>query len=251
MLGDLATNDGNELIGYMQNVIISTDNWDDPQVANFASSDIVQSNYYDTGVKIILPMQDAVNPQTTITNNQTVRSPSDGQRGGAIYLDGEPNTHIQISNLPLLNDFSVGLWMKTDTARRNYKKSQENIISQGSQRRIYIDTVQGKIMLDYNGSSYVVDNIGGYFQNNQWNHIALTRDSNGQVKAYINNNLALTLNVSPLSDNEDILIGDVAGDDTQELNSYIDEVTLFSKARQSSDIANLYSASNRGYQTLP
>jgi hypothetical protein len=112
------------MIGYLDNLIIAdqtrydTNLFDTNYISGLAHTDISTNTYYDTGVQTILTMENTIGA-IDISENNIVLSSGDGQRGGAAYFDGQIDTNIQISNLPIMTGITVSFRVKTDENTKN------------------------------------------------------------------------------------------------------------------------------------
>lgn len=76
MLGDLRGNDGNEMIGYIDNLEISDQIRDNGNsyITSFLMSDISIDNYFDTGIQLVTPMEKTIDTPLNISSNNIILS---------------------------------------------------------------------------------------------------------------------------------------------------------------------------------
>ena len=73
MLGDLQGNNGNEMIGYIDDLIISKAVRDNGYVTNLFNNDFTTDTYFDDGIQTVLPMETSIGAPI-ISGNHVVLS---------------------------------------------------------------------------------------------------------------------------------------------------------------------------------
>ncbi|MEI7478585.1 MAG: hypothetical protein WCJ81_09250 [bacterium] len=98
-----------------------------------------------------------------------------------------------LQDLPQSDNFSIDSRVNINVDSKNI----QYIISKGTGRYLYTDAGNAQLKLNYEGTEYIIDTVGHYFQNNTRNNIALMIDkANNRVQVYVNNDLADTINTS-------------------------------------------------------
>ncbi len=178
----------------------------------------------------------------------------DGVLGKAVHLDGVDD-HIILGYAFDLNygeetDFSVSIWVKSDgwssdpsiISNKDWASGSNTgwIIACGSGSNTWQWNYAGKNnqRRDYDPSTPVLND-------GNWHHLCVTHDRDGQAKFYFDGELEASIDISISPGSIDSGFPTVIGNDgtqaySPSFSGYIDEVNIFNRALNQSEINDLY-----------
>ena len=185
----------------------------------------------------------------------------DGKVGQAMSVNG--TNGISVPTSPSLNfgvgaDFSIDAWIKTDnTARFTLTIVDKRFLSGSSGSfnvtgyALYLNNGQVGIQL---ADGTLLDWLGlsPDLRDGHWHHVAVTvvRNSATGGRAYVDGALSATFNPTArsgsLANSQPLLIGQNAQTINADYIGEIDEVEVFNRAVNATDISNIYNAGSAG-----
>lgn len=190
-------------------------------------------------VSLLLPFdnnfQDFSNNNFAVTafGNAAISNVESKFGGGSVYFDGNGD-YLQLSSNSAFafgtGDFTVEMWINPNAVG----SSQFGRIIQCGNYPVGWQLVRGtsggdngtsnpiQLMLDFNGGSPRFE--GGTLQNNQWSHIAITRQS-GLVRVFVNGTLSTSGTGTTDLQQYPLVIG-ANSNGSENINAYIDDLRI-------------------------
>jgi prepilin-type processing-associated H-X9-DG protein len=177
-----------------------------------------------------------------------------GKTGRAFDFDGQSRNRVSIPDVPdaKLNEaFTVGAWIFP-------RQSSGNIFLRGDDRpgldpiKLFLEA--GQVCLQFEDAANQAVRLSAPIQLNQWQHVAATFGRRGNLKLFINGELAAQTNTTlkpaaPLDPNQNpaLGIGNNGGTVYQSpFNGLIDEVVLYARTLNQREILSLGGAGDSG-----
>lgn len=161
-------------------------------------------------------------------------------------INGKGELPISIYNHFDNNNFTTGLWFKTNNAS-NIQMLVSDFHIDPSQRKIFAFINNNKLFVSVgdNGTQYVIDNVGT-INSNQWYFFMLKYDVNGKAQFYLDDVLQSEHTfINPPINQNPIWIGEIQGANSFPLNGQIDEM-FFINGQTTREIDSLIYNSGNG-----
>ena len=159
--------------------------------------------------------------------------------GSDEYISAGNPTELQFTS-----DFSISGWFKSSSAT-----NQRIVSKDDNTNRSYLVQLQssGKVRAQIytgGGTAQVNESVSG-FGDGDWHHFVFTFENGVGTKLYIDNGTPTVDSVVSAIDNDpaDFEIGR-KGNSTNYFNGDIDEVAVWNKALDATDVATIYNATN-------
>ncbi len=185
------------------------------------------------------------------------------EQGGAIYSSGKVdqafsfdgvNDYIEVPNASSLNfgtgDFSIDAWVLTAGNTGTHVLLDKRDLSSGYLGyEVFVSA--GKIGLQLDDGNYTNFGSNAQIANNQWHHIAITveRANTTGIKFYVDGVIISTGNptvrTGSLTNTKPLRFGGLPND-VGFFNGKIDELELFNRALDSSEVSAMFNAGSAG-----
>lgn len=217
------------------------------EVASVSSG---MTTYTDTGLEsgetYYYSVTSVVNGNESDYAKSAIVRPYEARGGGSLSLDGQDD-YATLSNRPSqdLNldsgELTIETWLKHDggsdedaTIVRNGNGWRLRFAGSGEERPVYFQI---------SGSGFDSLTSNGGIHANEWTHLAATYDGN-EMKIFINGELDASRNEDSgvSGSSQPVRLGTSAGADSNFFSGQMDEVRLWSTAREATQIENNYTA---------
>ena len=210
---------------------------------NVSSAGLVNSIPFD------VTTNDILSTITGIVNNATPSTDRFGINNSAYSFNGSTSSYIQypntVANMTQNSIFSFSFWAKGSAAGSVLSK-YFNLDAGKSQFHITLSDIYG----NGTGGAGNGDRLGFTPTLNTWDHyVVVLKNGTGNTKVYRNGNTTPIatgrLNYNPATSTTNLFVGRMTdGGQLNPLNGLVDDIKIYNRELQTTDVANLYNSEN-------
>jgi hypothetical protein len=178
----------------------------------------------------------------TLMNGASISTTDYKMGNGSLQLNGSLNQFLEQSPFTYSSEgFSVAIWFKSNNSGFWARIMDYGVAINNNNVGITVNMAEDNLLRPFLNDVLGGDNVN--YNNNEWTHLVLTINPNGQWKTYINGVLNTTNNSSypALVQNNFVYLGKSLHNIDAYFNGLMDEYLMYDTVLTAQDVSQLYS----------